>query len=474
MTPLPSAQICERARLARDPRFDGLFFIGVLTTGIYCRPICPARMPLERNVRYFRTAAAAQDEGYRPCLRCRPDQAATLPPYSIASEAVIRALKLIDGGMLNEAPISALADKIGVGVRQLNRLFRTELGAPPKSIARMRRAALARQLIDSTVVPFAEVANAAGYQSLRRFNDEIRSVFRRSPRELRAKRESSRTAPTQRIELRLPIRKPYPADWVIAFLARRAIPGLEIVDGDVYRRRLPRALGDDAWLEARIGESALHVSMPANAARDTAASLARVRRIFDLDADPQPVGTHLSTSDRLAPLVASMPGIRVPGAWDGFELAVRAILGQQVSVERATRLTEKLILAHGNDGFPCADALARENPAAIGIPGARGGAIQELARRVAAGDVDLSEAMDSGTLRESLCSVPGIGPWTAEYIALRAGRDPDAFPDSDWVVLKVLETTAAGARKLAEAWRPWRAYALMYLWLAASRAKAAG
>ena len=468
---LPSPEICERARLARDQRFDGFFFVAVLTTGIYCRPICPARTPAERNVRYFRTAAAAQDAGYRPCLRCRPDQAASLPAYSIGSETVIRALRLIDGGLLNEQPIVTLADKVGVGVRQLDRLFRAELGAPPKSIARMRRAALARQLIDSTVVPFPVVADAAGYRSVRRFNDEIRAVFRRSPRELRAKRE--RAPAPQRIELRLPIRQPYPADWVVTFLARRAIPGLETVADGVYRRRLPRAMGDDAWLEARITGASLHVSMPANAARDSAVSLARVRRIFDLDADPQPVSAHLATSDRLASLVASMPGIRVPGAWDGFELAIRAILGQQVSVERATRLTEKLIATSGNDGFPTAAALARENPAAIGIPGARGRAIQELARRVATGHLDLSDAMDANALRQSLCAVPGIGPWTAEYIALRAGRDPDAFPDSDWVVLKVLGTTAAGARKLAEAWRPWRAYALMYLWLAASRGKAA-
>jgi AraC family transcriptional regulator of adaptative response / DNA-3-methyladenine glycosylase II len=462
-------EICERARLARDPRFDGLFFIAVLTTGIYCRPICPARIPAEQNVRYFRTAAAAQDAGYRPCLRCRPDQAATLPTYAVGSLTVIRGLSLINGGMLNEHPVSALADRLGVGVRQLNRLFHDELGAPPKSIARMQRAALARQLIDGTAVPFAEVAHAAGYRSLRRFNDEILAVYRRSPRELRTHPDRGSS---ERVELKLPIRQPYPCDWVMAFLARRQIEGLEVVEEGVYRRRLPAMNGTPAWLEARIVGNALHVSMPTSAARDSAASLGRLRRIFDLDADPEPVARHLATSERLAPLVALQPGIRVPGAWDGFELAVRAILGQQVSVERATRLTAKLIETTGDGkAFPSADLVARENPAAIGIPGTRGRAIQELARRVANGDIDLTEAMDATVLRASLRNVPGIGPWTAEYIALRAGRDPDAFPDSDWVVLKVLGTTATGARKLAEAWRPWRAYALMYLWLGASRAK---
>jgi 3-methyladenine DNA glycosylase/8-oxoguanine DNA glycosylase len=262
-----------------------------------------------------------------------------------------------------------------------------------------------------------------------------------------------------------PLRTPYPTDWVMAFLARRAIAGFEYVDGGVFKRRL----GVDAWLEARVDGATLRVAAPAG--RDDAESLARVRRIFDADHDPAPVRAHLTKSKRLAAFVAAQPGLRVPGAWDGFELAVRAILGQQVSVERMTRLTQLLIDRYGDGGFPSAAVLARENPAGIGMPGVRGAAIQELARRVAAGAVAVSPEMDHGALRRELCAIPGIGPWTAEYIALRAGRDPDAFPDSDWVVLKVLGTTAAGARKLAEPWRPWRAYALMYLWYASSLAK---
>ena len=266
-----------------------------------------------------------------------------------------------------------------------------------------------------------------------------------------------------------PLRAPYPTDWVMAFLARRAIPGFEYVEDAVFRRRL----GPNAWLEAWVDGVTLRVKVPP-AGRDRTDSLARVRRIFDADHDPAPVRVHLSKSRRLAPFVAARPGLRVPGAWDGFELAVRAILGQQVSVERMTRLTQLLIERYGDGGFPSAEALARENPAGIGMPGARGGAIQELARRVAAGDLALSPDMDHAALRRELCAIRGIGPWTAEYIALRAGRDPDAFPDSDWVVLKVLRTTAAGARKLAEPWRPWRAYALMYLWYSSSLAKRRG
>jgi len=265
-----------------------------------------------------------------------------------------------------------------------------------------------------------------------------------------------------------PLRRPYPTGWVTAFLARRAIPGFEYVDGGVFKRRV----GANAWLEAWIDGAMLRANVPA--ARASADSLARLRRIFDADHDPTPVRAHLSKSKRLAPFVAAMPGLRVPGAWDGFELAVRAILGQQVSVERMTRLTQILIERYGDGGFPSAAVLSRENPAGIGMPGARGAAIQELARRVAAGDLDVSAQMDHAALRRELCAIPGIGPWTAEYIALRAGRDPDAFPDSDWVVLKVLGTTAARARKIAEPWRPWRAYALMYLWYSAGLAKQRG
>ena len=462
--------VCARARMSRDARFDGLFVIGVVTTGIYCRPVCPVRPPAEENVRYFRTAAAAQDAGYRPCMRCRPERAAFLPAWPLGSQTVIRAMSLINTGMLNDVPVAALAERLGIGVRQLNRLFHAELGASPKSIARMQRAALARQLIDDTALPFGEVAMVAGYGSLRRFNDDIRSVFTRSPRELRNGKRAS-VQPLGRVVLTLPVRQPYRADWVLSFLARRAIPGVEEVENETYRRRLSLRGTDDPWLEATLREGALIVSLPAAAAQQAARLLARVRRIFDLDADPVPVDRHLASSPRLAPLVESAAGIRVPGAWDGFELAVRAILGQQVSVDRATRLASSLVQTFGEAGlFPGPEVLARENPAAIGIPGTRGRAIQELARRVAAGTLELDASTDPDEIRRAMCAVPGVGPWTAEYVALRAGRDPDAFPDSDWVVLKMLETTPAGARKLAQAWRPWRGYALMYLWLGAIRA----
>lgn len=461
---LPDPEICERARRARDPRFDGRFFVAVVTTGIYCRPVCPARVPAPDNVRYFQTAAAAQDAGFRPCMRCRPERAAPVPGWTIGSATVLRAVDLINAGFLLDRSIADLAHAVGVGPRQLNRLFQAELGASPKSIARMQRVQLARQLIDETDLPFGEIALASGYGSLRRFNDEIVSVFGRPPRVLRRLPRVVREG--DEVVLRLPLRRPYDGDWVLGFLARRSLGGVEGVQGRRYWRRLES--GDE--LSVELGDTAALVTIPAAEARHAGRHLARVRRLFDLDADGATIDAHLLEAPVLE---VGAGGLRVPGAWDGFELAVRAILGQQVSVARARDLAEALCARHGDGGFPTPERLVEADIAALGMPGGRAAAIGLLARAVLDGAVDLEPGLDLAELRGQLCAVPGIGPWTAEYVAMRTGRDPDAFPESDWVVCRHLNATSVEVRGRAEHWRPWRAYALMYLWAASARAAAA-
>ncbi len=461
---IPEPEICERARQSRDPRFDGRFFIAVLTTGIYCRPVCPARTPALENVRYYPTAAAAQDAGYRPCMRCRPERSASLPAWTVSSQTVIRGLELINTGYLNTGSIADLARLLGIGVRQLNRLFQDELSASPKSIARMQRLQLARQLIDETDLPFSEVALASGYGSLRRFNDEVKRVFGRPPRILRRLPRVVRTGTD--IVLRLPLRQPYNRDWVLEFLARRALANVEGVEDRRYYRRVGQRGGDHTEVSAELCEHHAVVTIPAAETRHAGRHLARFRRMFDLDADSATIDAHLAEHRVLN---VQHGGIRVPGAWDGFELAVRAILGQQVSVARARDLANAMIERYGGGMFPSPEQLASADVAALGMPGRRGEAISLLARGVVDGTLDLDPGMDVGGLREQLCAIPGIGPWTAEYVAMRAGRDPDAFPNSDWVVCKYLNATPAQARNLAASWRPWRAYALMYLWMASTK-----
>ena len=451
---LPAPDICRRARLARDLRFDGHFVVGVVTTGVFCRPICPARPSAEENVRYFATSAAAIDAGYRPCLRCHPERASPMPVWTIGSETVVRAVRMIDSGYLAKRPVGALAVELGVGERHLNRLFRTELGTSPKGLARMRRIALAKRLVDETDLTMADVAHAAGYGSVRRFNDEFSRVFHRPPRAARRSRTREGASP---VRLRLPTREPFHSDWVFSFLARRALPDLERVDGHSYQRRIDRHC-----ISVSREDGALWLEAPGALANRTADVLARVRRVFDLDADPNAIDSHLLESPTCAPWVRVAPGIRVPGAWDAFESAVRAILGQQVSIDRATDLAAKLVERFGSDGFPSPAVLADADVAVIGIPGARAAAVRHLARAVFdRGDAFL---LDPPAARENLLRIDGIGPWTAEYVAMRVARDPDAFPASDWAVRKVLGANPRDALRCAAPWRPWRAYAVMHLW----------
>ena len=449
---LPAEDVCRRARLSRDPRFDGRFVVGVLTTGVFCRPVCPARLPAEENVRYFATPAAALQAGYRPCLRCRPERARPCPPWTIASQTVIRALERIEQGFLITHAVHELASAIGVSARHLSRLFQRELGATPKGLARMQRLALARRLLDDTDLPISDVALCAGYGSLRRCNDEFRRVFGRAPRALRRRGLAGCAAP---LHLRLPFRAPWRADQMFPFFARRALTGLERVSDHTLTRRL-----DGHDISVRLDGDALILSLPAALFPATARTVARTRQVFDLDANPAAIDGHLGVQPELAAAVRAMPGLRVPGTWDPFEGAVRAILGQQVRVDRAVVLATRLVEAHGDGVFPNPDALVDADVAAVGMPGARGRAVRGLARAILDQGPDF--LTDPRRVRPTLLAIDGIGPWTAEYVAMRVAHDPDAFPAADSAVRKALGPKAAECR--AVPWRPWRAYAVMYLW----------
>ena len=463
---LPNVEICSRARHARDPRFDGRFFIGVITTGIFCRPICPVKTPNEENVRYYASAAAALDAGYRPCLRCRPETAPSIPEWTIGSETVIRGLRRIEEGFLIESTVDALATSLGVSTRHLNRLFHDELGATPASFSRSRRLQLAKRMIVDSRLAMTDIASAAGYRSLRRFNDEIRAVFKTTPTSLRRDRKGACPA----LRFQLPLRLPYDRSWVLEFLATRAIDALEWVEGDRYHRRLE----DGETLTADFVDDALVVTIPSSHVRHVSDYLVRIRRVFDLDADPDAIDSHLGAQDVLRDVVARFPGIRVPGVWDPFEGVVRAILGQQVSVARArnlaVRLMEWVAEEAGDDaasaGFPAPGALVRDDIGIIGMPSRRGHAIASIARRVR--DQGRQWLKDSATVREVFDATPGLGPWTAAYVMMRVCRDADAFPASDWVLMKVLGASARQVEATSEPWAPWRAYAVMYLWKRAS------
>ena len=436
---------CYRALATRDARFDGRFFTGVRTTGIYCRPICPARTPRRENVVFYPTAAAAQAAGFRPCLRCRPETSPARGAWHGTSNTVSRALMLIEAGALDEAGVDTLAGRLGLGERQLRRLFHPHLGASPLAVAQTRRVLLARQLIDETDLAMTEVALAAGFGSLRRFNDTFRQLYGRPPSALRRRRGAMAVAaPGSAMTLDLSYRPPY--DWpaMLGFLAARAIPGIERIADDCYTRtiELDGAFGTISVVPSRRGTSLVAtVRFPQVTALPEI--LARIRRIFDLAADPLPIAAQLAEDPVMAPLVAVRPGLRVPGAWDGFELAVRAILGQQITVAAATRLAGKLVAAYGtplapervNPGlshaFPRPDRLARADPATLGMPSTRARALSAMAAASAA-DPRLFIAGDSlqaGIKR--LVALPGIGEWTACYIAMRALREPDAFPAAD-------------------------------------------
>ena len=465
---MPSPDVCRRARESRDPRFDGRFFIGVLSTGIYCRTTCPARMPKEENVRYYPTAAAAQDQGFRPCRRCRPESAQRLPEWTISSDTVQRALRNIEAGFLNKGTVGELAQSLNVSERHLGRLFQSELGASPNSVAQLCRAKLARKLLQTTTLKVSDIAFHAGFGSVSRFNASLNKIYQQSPKEIRNSGSKSRDS---NITITLPVRGPYDHDWMFEYLKRRSLTLLEQVSGGPGSWAFTRKLACGAQVRVEQGKDGLIAHLPL-VEEPLHSLLTRIRRVFDLNADGDSVHDHLSGDPLFGRWVSDSPGLRVPGAWDGFETAVRAVLGQQVSVERGTELANKMIERYGEGDFPSAEVVATQDIAEIGMPGQRGRAIAELANRVANRELILDDCQDYGAAEAALLDIKGIGPWTTNYIRMRVLKDPNAFPDNDWVVLKTLDCTAAQARKVAERWQPWRAYGLMYLWYASTELRA--
>lgn len=477
-------EVYERARLARDARFDGQFYVGVKTTGIYCRPICPANAPKSENVAFYPSAAAAGEAGFRPCLRCRPECAPGTPAWSGTSTTVRRGLRLISGGALDEGNVETLADRLGVTSRHLRRLFTKHLGASPLAVAHTQRLHFAKRLIDETTLPMQNISSAAGYGSIRRFNDAFQRTYGRPPRELRrAGEESELAGRTASLTVRLPYRAPF--DWqnMLTFFAGRATPGVEHVSKTSYKRTLC-ANGDHGVVEvqpdARDGYLSLTLhSVNTNSLFETVQS---AREVFDLDAPVDEIGSTLGRDKALRKVLKKFPGIRVPGAWDGFELAIRAILGQQISVKAATTIAGRIANRYGEplkldsdpyeSGlsriFPTPERLARARFNNLGLVTARAETIRRVAKAVLAGDVHFDNAQDPGEFCDALKSIRGIGDWTAQYVAMRVLKNPDAFPASDLGLIKAIRypdrVTPKELETLAEDWRPWRAYAAMLLW----------
>lgn len=462
--------VCRQARLSRDARFDGKFFIAVRRTRIFCRPVCPARSPKEQNIAYFPSAAAAMEAGYRPCLRCRPESWGT-PAWNGTSTTVSRALRLIEDA-LEDSTVDALAERLGIGSRHLRRLFLEHLGATPIAVMQAHRLLAAKKLIDETTLPMTAIALASRYGSIRRFNAAFRAVYGRSPRELR--RASKRASDSGGSTLTLRYRPPYDYDALLHFISRRAIAGVEYVDGDVYRRSV--VFDDDpGWLEVRpAAANSLMLRVERVRPARLLQVVARVRRMFDLDADPLPIHSSLKRDPLLGPLIRSRPGLRVPGAWDGFELGIRAILGQQVSVAGASTLAARLAAKYGHPlPFPI-EGLTHTFPIAaeivdadlsIGIPASRAAAIRDFARAVASKALVFDGARDPEACTERICAIRGLGPWTAQYIAMRSLSDPDAFPAGDLALMRATGLKSPSElERHAERWRPWRAYAAMHLW----------
>jgi AraC family transcriptional regulator, regulatory protein of adaptative response / DNA-3-methyladenine glycosylase II len=511
---------CYRAVSSRDPRFDGWFFTAVTSTGIYCRPSCPARTPSPRHVRFYPSAAAAQQAGFRACTRCRPDAAPGSPEWNVRADVVARAMRLIADGTVDREGVPSLAARLGYSERQIHRLLVAEVGTGALALARAQRAQTARLLLETTDLPVTGVAFTAGFASVRQFNDTFREVFAMTPTELRRRLpgRSRRRGSTDRrrpsdattdtvapvptgattVVLRLAHRQPFDAAGVLAFLGARSVPGVEAyVDGS-FRRSLRLDHGSGV-VSLSPGDGHVAAVLALADLRDLTAAVSRCRRLLDLDADPVAIDAALAKDQLLAPLVASSPGRRVPGTVDGAELAVRAVIGQQVSVAGARSVAGRLVVhagpvlagaaptAEGSLGsdrrgvthcFPSPSEIISAGDDAFAMPAARRGALRALAEVLDAGELVLDCGADLAEARDGLLAVPGIGRWTAGYVAMRALRDPDAFLPDDLGVRQGLRHLSvaggeddAGSRRAlltrAEEWRPWRAYAAMHLWAAA-------
>ena len=469
---------CYRAVLARDPRFDGRFFTGVTSTGIYCRPICPARTPARQNMRYFPHAAAAEAAGFRACRRCRPETSPGSPDWNVRADLAARAVKLITDGYVDEHGVAGLARRLAVTDRHLRRLLLAELGTTPLALARTTRLQTARRLLAETDMPVTEIAFASGYSSVRQFNASFQQTYRQPPTAVRSRMRHLASPDSAWLSLRLACREPFDGPALLAFLAARAIPGVEQVSGRRYTRTV-HTPGGPGLIELEVpaqpsGQVLLRARL--GGLRGVGQLVSRCRQLLDLDADPHAIAAALGADEVLAPLVAARPGLRVPGAYDGFELTVRAVLGQQVSVAAARTFAGRIAARYGTpldlapagpDGphllFPRADGLAGADLSGLGLTGARQATLRALASAVASGRLCLDPGADPQETAARLGELPGIGPWTVSYVLMRAVADPDAFPAADLGLRRALAWLGSDPAR-AERWRPWRAYAALHLW----------
>lgn len=467
---------CYRAVQSRDRRFDGVFYTAVRTTGIYCRPSCPARTPAAGNVTFHPTAASAHAAGYRACKRCLPDATPGSPEWDVAADVAGRAMRLIADGLVDREGVEGLARRVGYTPRHLGRVLAQELGATPLSLARARRAQSARVLVETTDLPLTDVAFAAGFSSVRQFNETMREIYAASPSELRGRRAGRSGGGA--VRMRLPVRTPFAGGRMLDFLAYHLVPGVEVAGPGWYARTLdlPHAPGTVRLELADVpagGTGFVEAEFRLQDLRDTAAASERVRRLLDADCDPRAVDDQLGADPLLGDLVRATPGLRVPGQVDGDETAFRTVIGQQVSVTGARTVGGRVVAAHGRTVdtdvpglthlFPDATALAAADPEQLPMPRARGRALVGLAAALAEGRVELDRGPDRDDVRRALLDLPGIGPWTADYVAMRALGHPDVFLPTDLAVKKVLAGLGGGVDDV-ERWRPWRSYALMHLW----------
>jgi AraC family transcriptional regulator, regulatory protein of adaptative response / DNA-3-methyladenine glycosylase II len=474
-------RVLDRARISRDARFDGKFFIGVTSTRIYCRPICPVRSPKRTNIRYYPTAAAAAEAGLRPCLRCRPEAAPNTPAWSGTLAAVRRGLRLIEEGFLDHRSVEELAAMLGIGTRHLHRLFMQHVGACPIAVAQTRRLHFAKRLLDETSLPIAEIALAVGYGSVRRFNDAFRKTYKRPPRELRNGRAARLDSALGEVKLRLAYRPP--CDWISlhSFFYARAIPGVELAENGIYVRTIATPHG---WATIRVqpvaGDHALELLVNRASPADLLHLSTVARRVFDLAADPETVNAVLKCDPLLGPLIDRRPGLRIPGAWNPFECAVRAIVEQQLNVGVARTFLARLVQRTGTPIapihglthlFPEPKAVVAADLSGLGLSKRRIAVLKELSAAILDGRLDFSASITD--IMRGLSDIPGIDQWSTEYVALHALGEPDAFPSADLVLGRTSSQcgtviSASALEQTAEAWRPWRGYAAVHLWGAAS------
>ncbi len=468
---LPDFDTCYRAVQSRDPRFDGWFFTAVRSTGIYCRSSCPATTPMPRNVNFFPSAAAAQRAGYRACKRCRPDASPGSPEWNVRGDLAGRALRLIGDGVIDREGVPGLAGRLGYSERQLHRTLVAEVGAGPLALARAQRAQAARVLLETTDLPVTDVAFAAGFASVRQFNDTVREVFATTPSGLRARRRPGAATEAGAITLRLPYREPMSLAALLDFHGAHAVPGVTTYADGVLTRVLSAPSGP-ALVRLSAGAGVVLCTVRLHDTRDLVAVVARVRRWLDLDADPVAVDAVLGADPRLAPLVRKRPGLRSPGSVEAFETAVGTIVGQQISVAGARTVLGRIVAEHGAPAFPdepwllfpSAAALAEVDPATLPMPRARGRTVHAVAAAVAAGALALDPGADRDEIRATLLALPGIGPWTADYLGMRTVADPDVLLSTDLVLRRAAADLGIELGDAGSAWSPWRSYASHHLW----------